>query len=303
MGMLGSFSIDVRFFRLPEELTPYFTALYLFEIDCAEGRQVEDCLHPEWAAMRFTTKGRPPFARVGKGELEACARFVVSGPTSHSIRFGLQHSRIWGLGLQPTGFAKYIAASASNSANRIVDGVGSEFERFAPIGKIASQCGDDCDLAAEKIGDFLLSLDGTNSAHEANVLTCQSGLRDRDISTVDDLADHVGLSRRSIERLCVRFFGFPPKLLLRRQRFLRSLAQFMISPGGGWSNALDDQYYDQAHFVRDFKSFMGMTPSEYAELDHPILDRIMAQRMADHGVTPALTDLPTVLRYAAEQSV
>jgi hypothetical protein len=65
-----------------------------------------------------------------------------------------------------------------------------------------------------------------------------------------------------------------------------------------WSSALDRQYYDQAQFVKDFRSFMGMTPSEYAAMPHPIIDRIMAQRMADQGAAPE-TDLPTILRYGA----
>ena len=104
------------------------------------------------------------------------------------------------------------------------------------------------------------------------------------------------MNRRSLERLCGRYFGFPPKLLLRRQRFLRSLAQFMLHSAGSWSKALDWQYYDQAQFVRDFRSFMGTTPSEYADTPHPILEKIMAQRMADQGAAPE-TDLPTVLRY------
>lgn len=300
MGTRGSFSIDVRFFHLPEELTPYFTALYLFEIDCPDGRRVEDCLHPEWAAMRFTTQGSPPFARIGSEELEPCPPFVVSGPTSHSLHFGLQKSLIWGLGLQPAGFAKFVDAPASNSANQIVAGIGSEFEPFAPIFDIAQKCGDDWELAADKVGAFLLSLDGKKNTHGAAILACQMGLRDPEISTVEKLADHVGFSHRSLERLCAKYFGFPPKLLLRRQRFLRSLAQFMLAPEGSWSEALDGQYYDQAHFVRDFKSFMGMTPSGYAEKDHPILDRIMAQRMADQGAAPTPTDLPTVLRYSSE---
>ena len=51
--------------------------------------------------------------------------------------------------------------------------------------------------------------------------------------------------------------------------------------------------------MRDFRSFMGMTPSDYADAPHPILEKIMAQRMADQGAAPQ-TDLPTVLRYTAE---
>ena len=60
-------------------------------------------------------------------------------------------------------------------------------------------------------------------------------------------------------------------LLLRRQRFLRSLAQFMLDPSLTWIKTLDWHYVDQAHFVRDFKRFMTMSPSTYAALDHPVL--------------------------------
>jgi hypothetical protein len=96
--------------------------------------------------------------------------------------------------------------------------------------------------------------------------------------------------------------AFRPKLLLRRQRFLRSHAQFMLEARlRAWSAALDWQYYDQAQFVRDFRSFMGMTPSEYADTPHPILEKIMAQRIADQGAAPQ-TDLPTVCATTADPS-
>ena len=120
------------------------------------------------------------------------------------------------------------------------------------------------------------------------------------MASVAALGERLGVGRRTLERLCVRYFGFPPKLLLRRQRFLRSLAQFMIDPRRTWSKAIDDQYYDQAQFVRDFRSFMGTTPSEYADAPHPILEKIMAQRLADQGAAPQ-TDLPTVLRYTGDR--
>ena len=58
-------SIQVRFYRLSTALQPYFTALYLTEIDAGDGL-VTDYLHPEWAALRFT-EGPPPIACVGPG--------------------------------------------------------------------------------------------------------------------------------------------------------------------------------------------------------------------------------------------
>ena len=99
-----------------------------------------------------------------------------------------------------------------------------------------------------------------------------------------DLADRLGISARSLERLSLRAFGFSPKLLLRRQRFLRSLAQFMLDPSLKWISTLDWHYVDQAHFVRDFQRFMTMRPSQYAAQDHPVLRSAARARAVATGV-------------------
>src|SRR3546814_3702614 len=74
--MNADFSIEVSFYRLSAALQPYFTALYLFETTCDDGAPIEDYLHPEWAAMRFTL-GIPPVAAVGPAELRPRWPFAV----------------------------------------------------------------------------------------------------------------------------------------------------------------------------------------------------------------------------------
>ena len=289
-------AVGVRQFHLHASLQDYFTALYLFTIDCPRGTLVEDQLHPEWAVMRFTAAGEPPLGEVGPGPLRKTWPFVVSGPTSKAIRFGLASSQIWGLGLQPAGFARYVTVAASSISDKIIDG-GEEpaFALFAPLLAIVRQGGTSEEIA-HRIERLLLSLDGRRTPSDDRILACQSVLRDPDLATVADLCACLGTNRRALERLCCRYFGFPPKMLLRRQRFLRSLAHFTLGGEGTWSRSFDEHYYDQAHFVRDFKAFMDMTPSEYADTPHPVLDRVMAQRLADQGAHPP-TQLPTVLRY------
>jgi hypothetical protein len=44
---------------------------------------------------------------------------------------------------------------------------------------------------------------------------------------------------------------------------LCSLSQYMLAPSQKWIGALDGHYHDQAQFVREFRQFMGMTPSAY----------------------------------------
>ena len=227
---------------------------------------------------------------------------VASGPTSRAIRFGLARARIWGLGLLPMGWAAYVAAPASAVADRIVNaGEMEAFAAFRPVLAVIDAAGDAApDETARQINACLLAQPRLPVVNEPLVSACQAALRDPEIADVMQLCEHLGIGRRTLERLCARYFGFPPKLLLRRQRFLRSLARYMLEPAHNWSRALDLQYYDHAHFVRDFRSFMGLTPTEYAESPHPILDRIMAQRMADQGATPE-PDMPTVLRYTGDQ--
>jgi AraC-like DNA-binding protein len=257
---------------------------------------VEDYLHPEWTAMRFCT-GAVPLACIGPGELAPQWPFVASGPTSKTLHFGITSGKIWGLGLQPAGWARFASGPASELSDRTVDGSDhAALALFRPIQAIVQQPDLDPDGVAERINALLMQHARRRPRQEDLIFACQQALRDPDIANVAELGGRLGLNARSLERLCSRYFGFPPKLLLRRQRFLRSLASYMLDGDRIWSSALDGQYYDQAQFVKDFRAFMGMTPSEYAQMPHPIIDRIMAQRMADQGAAPE-TDLPTILRY------
>lgn len=288
-------TIAVRFFRLSEPIAPYFTALYLTEIEAVDGL-VDDYLHPEWAALRFT-EGPPPIASVGPGEMVPQWPFVAGGPTSKSIHFGVRTCRVWGLGLQPAGWAKFACGEAGALANRTVDGsTHPSFALFAEILPLIERCDGTLDDKAALIDAHLMRHADRPVPRESEILACQEALRDPQMGEVSALQDVLGVSIKALERLCRRYFGFTPKVLLRRQRFLRSLAQYMLDPSLSWIKALDGQYHDQAQFVREFRAFMGLTPTEYARLPHPILEPIMRQRMVDQGAAAPL-DLPTIARY------
>jgi AraC-like DNA-binding protein len=94
------------------------------------------------------------------------------------------------------------------------------------------------------------------------------------ILTVGGVTEAVGLSqRRFIERFTEEV-GLPPKLYCRIQRFQAVLKNIHAGHAPVWADiALGGGYYDQAHFIRDFKTFSGFTPTEYlaranAHLNH-----------------------------------
>ncbi|MEL7454760.1 MAG: helix-turn-helix domain-containing protein [Pseudomonadota bacterium] len=184
----------------------------------------------------------------------------------------------------PLGWAALFNARASDYTDRVVDGLKDKvFATFHPLAKaLANSTGDFAEeLALIETHMEALALRESNDMQA--ILRVNSALIDPKIGTVTDLAEEVAMNVRSLERLSKRAFGFSPKLLLRRQRFLRSLSQFMLDPSLKWLNTLDQQYHDQAHFVRDFKRFMGMSPSAYAKLDKPILMAAAQARMAIAG--------------------
>jgi AraC-like DNA-binding protein len=82
---------------------------------------------------------------------------------------------------------------------------------------------------------------------------------------VEDIAAAHGVSTRTLERRFRRHVGVGPKWVLRRYRLHAALEQLDAAGDPDWSRfALDLGYYDQAHFLRDFRAVAGRSPGRYA---------------------------------------
>ncbi|MDE1916913.1 MAG: AraC family transcriptional regulator [Sphingomonadales bacterium] len=270
--------MQVRFFRPPANLGRFFTTFYLAEIAVPHGGRALDYLHPEWANLRFH-KGDELNAENYVGQRISGVDFAATGPSSRALRFEVGTCRIWGIGLMPLGWARFIAAPADTLADAVVDGNAQDaFAAFRPLAD--TLFGEVPDVQAElaRISGHFLAMADVPLPDEARIMAIHAALVDPDVASVSELVKRVGVSQRTVERVCARAFGFSPKLLLRRQRFMRSLSHYMLDPSLKWIGALDGHYHDQAQFVREFREFMGMTPRQYAALDHPIIEAIMNER-------------------------
>jgi len=84
---------------------------------------------------------------------------------------------------------------------------------------------------------------------------------------VDDLAFDAAMSARQLRRLFLEEMGLTPKHFCRVIRFRHSLPRLRSAKRGDWTQvALDCGYYDQAHFINEFREFSGYTPGEFAAL-------------------------------------
>lgn len=85
------------------------------------------------------------------------------------------------------------------------------------------------------------------------------------IITLQELASHFSLSTRQFERNFLNISGLTPKVFARIIRFQTALKK-LNHPGKSMTSiAYEADYYDQAHFIRDFKSFAGLKPKEFVK--------------------------------------
>jgi len=82
---------------------------------------------------------------------------------------------------------------------------------------------------------------------------------------IEELADYCQLSVRQLERGFQKTLGTTPKAFARTIRFEAAQRALMFDPRTDLTRiAYECGYFDQAHFIKDFKEFAGKTPSEYA---------------------------------------
>ena len=81
---------------------------------------------------------------------------------------------------------------------------------------------------------------------------------------VAELSDEIGISSRRLVDVFSQQVGLTPKLFARVQRFQNVIQNLPSEQDVDWVQvALDCGYYDQAHFIHDFRSFSGLSPGTY----------------------------------------
>ena len=80
---------------------------------------------------------------------------------------------------------------------------------------------------------------------------------------IENVASQYGITARYLQKLFVQHTGLTPKLFHKINRFQNSLLRVRKSNDSLTSIAHECGYFDQSHFIRDFKFFTGSAPSGY----------------------------------------
>jgi AraC-like DNA-binding protein len=169
----------------------------------------------------------------------------------------------WGVGTKflPGGFAPFAAAPVSELTDRVV-----------PVAHLFGPEANDLEDAADTdaLLQMLYELLRARLPAEPDPRIALVGQLVADIRTappdlsVADLAARRHVSVRTVQRLFSQYVGVGPKWVMQRYRLHDAVEQLDRRRRQDWTRfALDLGYYDHAHFLRDFRSLVGLTPAEY----------------------------------------
>lgn len=202
-------------------------------------------------------------------EIESKQNIFHAGLYGHSVlpkRYVTTSSRpaIFGVQLYPTAMSSLFGFPPSEVANHAID--------------LKTLAGVDGNTLMEQI--FEANSEKEIVDHTVNFF--ERGLRDRSMTQNDAIhslmqvikrtrgnissnmmQDHACMSERQLQRRFKLATGFTPKMYSKIVRFEAFLEQFACNAHKLTDIATEFGYYDQAHCNHEFKSFTGLSPSQY----------------------------------------
>ncbi|MBD0269340.1 MAG: AraC family transcriptional regulator [Cyanobacteria bacterium Co-bin8] len=101
---------------------------------------------------------------------------------------------------------------------------------------------------------------------------------------IDDLKDVLGVHYKTLERRFKTYVGLTPKVFARVVRFKHTYKRFHAVATKDPAFFLDLGYYDQNHFIKDFKYFLHTTPTAYLRQRQAVSDEIVRRGLADRAL-------------------
>jgi AraC-like DNA-binding protein len=168
---------------------------------------------------------------------------------------------VFGIKFLPGGFRPFVAESVAGFTNRI--------REASPILPLVDEL--PCDAArpdaalVERAESVLLGhlppVDGRVA--EVGQLV-QAIAHQREIVRVEQMVPQAGMSLRALQRLFREYVGVGPKWVIQRYRLFEAAERLTAGSVDGAQVAHELGYFDQAHFIRDFKRIVGRSPRAFA---------------------------------------
>jgi AraC-like DNA-binding protein len=221
-----------------------------------------DVIERHWI-VRWDLRGKPSY----RSEVitHPCVNLCFEPHGAHV--YGVQRARDartlsgsgWCVGtkFRPGAFYGFLDGPVSDLTDRVM-GVGELFGV-----ELADPGSDDERMRAHQELIRARLTEPDDAALLVRAVVCDM-LRAEPGTRVEAIARRHGVSSRTLQRLFATHVGVSPKWVLQRYRLHEAAERLAAGETRDWARvALDLGYFDQPHFIRDFRTFIGRSPSQY----------------------------------------
>ena len=260
--------MDLSFIQPRQELRPYIKSFWVCE--SAVGL-------PETDRSLAAPNGCPKLIVPYENSLESLANgrlqvsheqglyFVGNRDSSTLIRSSSRRTGFIGIEFSPHGAFPVLGIPMQETVNGLFDAY-DVFGKWGRDLREALRNLEDVGRKVQIIQDRLVGLLLKNQVDTRLIDFCVRTLELADgRMPIKELERRTGFTRRYLDQIFNRHVGLSPKTLagiFRFQKFYRKWAQGL--PYEALKEEINDYYYDQAHFTKEFKRMTGYSPGRFA---------------------------------------
>lgn len=264
----------VDYWKPGAALRRYVSAYHRYCVAMPPGTVFRDVFFPSWATVRIALPGSDDWSvRLGTRNYEPVPAMALFGPSSHAGYLSCTRGTLVGVGLLPLGWATLFGGDAARLANRVVP-----LEQLDP----------GCDLLTEALADgedpvaafdaWLGARLALRAPPDPRIEPLFRLIESPATRRAEEIAEALEVTPRALAALTRYHFGFTPKLLLRRARFLRALSGVLARPAEANQLLEEAGYWDRSHFLRDSHLFLGCSIREFNKRRGPLNGMAMRVR-------------------------
>jgi AraC-like DNA-binding protein len=185
----------------------------------------------------------------------------------HSGRFSTVlngRGRVFGIKFRPGGFRPFLKDPVGSLRDRIIPGekvFGKRVWEFVELWE--SGCDVEGMIAA--VDAFMRERrpEADEDVEIAARLVRQIQ-EDREIHRVEDVVARNGMTKRSLQRIFREYVGISPKWVICRFRMHEAVEKVHSGERFDFAELAQELgYFDQAHFINEFRKIIGFSPTEY----------------------------------------
>lgn len=249
----------------PPSLASLVRFFWVFEVEWVSGAQapyIYRVMADGCPEMIFHYRGR--FGEITDNAIQPSFVSGIHGQSARFTRFCIREPfGIFGAYLYPFALDRLFSIPAGQLSNRMIDLP----MLLGPEGRVLEERMLTAESNTERFKLLCAFLESRRSKKERPdspvYPAIRKLIRENGAVAISQLADYQNLSLRHFERKFKEAAGLSPKLFARILRFNRCLKSYGTSYRSLTDLAYECGYYDQSHFIHDFREFSGYLPKSY----------------------------------------